>query len=512
MGQDISTALNPPPLTLTHCIVDGNINIGRYCIYKRRQALHDKCVVMRHNKRRSHSEDTLLPDKKRVKTHRSIKRYKVLVRENDGCLREIRPEDTLWYLLYVKHPPLNDRLIRQFRRRFRIPYEAFLNLSADIKNDIGFAQWLRSDAVGDRPMDIKLLLLGCLRYIGRAWTYDDIYEANGISISTNRQFIFCLINYGSTVLYKKWVIDSRISRNLNEQESLFRQGGFNGCIGSSDATHVPMLKCSQWASNNHKGFKLNVPARTYNVTVDHSRRILQSTSGHPGTWNDKTLILFDEYISGVHAGIIHNDFIFHLYEKDDNDEIIEVAYKGVWFMVDNGYLSWSCTVPPSANGTTYEIIRFSEWLESVRKDVECTFGIMKGRFAILRYGLRFQSITRCDQMFLTCCALHNLLLDHDGLQNNWNEYYDYDTNEITFAMSRLNQPTAAPQTIHPDNSDIVSEIRERRNHVSLCRKYTKDNCRVVNKMPLELFKQCLVNHFDIRFQKNDIKWPSRNHD
>ena len=192
MGQDISTALNPPPLTLTHCIVDGNINIGRYCIYKRRQALHDKCVVMRHNKRRSHSEDTLLPDKKRVKTHRSIKRYKVLVRENDGCLREIRPEDTLWYLLYVKHPPLNDRLIRQFRRRFRIPYEAFLNLSADIKNDIGFAQWLRSDAVGDRPMDIKLLLLGCLRYIGRAWTYDDIYEANGISISISKYTIIRL--------------------------------------------------------------------------------------------------------------------------------------------------------------------------------------------------------------------------------------------------------------------------------------------------------------------------------
>ena len=84
---------------------------------------------------------------------------------------------------------------------------------------------------------------------------------------------------------------------MNEQESVFRQAGFNGCIGSSDGTHVPMLKCSQWASNSHKGFKLNVPARTYNVTVDHSRRILQSTSDPPGTWNDKTLILFDEYIS-----------------------------------------------------------------------------------------------------------------------------------------------------------------------------------------------------------------------
>ena len=159
-----------------------------------------------------------------------------------------------------------------------------------------------------------------------------------------------------------------------------------------------MLKCSQWAANNNKGFKLNVPARTYNVTVDHSRRILHSTTGHPGTWNDKTLILFDDYICGVNEGIIHHDYILHLFEKNDQGEIVEIAYKGVWFIVDNGYLSWSCTIPPSGNGTTYEIIRFSEWLESMRKDIECTFGIMKCRFAILKYGLRFQNIAKCDEM------------------------------------------------------------------------------------------------------------------
>ena len=510
MGQDISKAVLPPPLTLTHCFVDGKIDMGRYFIFKRTQALHEKCVALHRlnsKKRRRHLKDSMLLHKKARNNCRSVKRYKVLVREINGALREIRPEDTLWYLLYVNEPPLNDRLLRQFRRRFRIPYTTFLNLSEDIKKDPCFAQWSRTDAVGDKPMNLKLLLLGCLRYIGRAWTYDDIYEANGISIGTNRQFIFCFINYGSTVLYKKWVVDSRVNRNLNEQESVFKQAGFNGCIGSSDGTHVPMLKCSQWASNSHKGFKLNVPARTYNVTVDHSRRILQSTTGHPGTWNDKTLILFDEYICGVRAGQIHNDFIFHLYETNDEGEIVEVAYQGVWFIVDNGYLSWSCTVPPSGNGTTYEIIRFSERLESIRKDVECTFGIMKGRFAILRYGLRFQSIARCDQMFLTCCALHNILLDHDGLHNNWNDCDDNDNIEIPFAMSRLSQPTS-----HPENVNIATCVTERRSLASLCAKYTRNNCRVVNKMPLELFKQCLVNHFDIRFQKYDIKWPTRNQD
>ena len=36
-----------------------------------------------------------------------------------------------------------------------------------------------------------------------------------------------------------------------------------------------------------------------------------------------------------------------------------------------------------------------------------------------RYGLCFQSIEICDQLWLACCALHNMLLYKDGLDTNW---------------------------------------------------------------------------------------------
>ena len=117
-----------------------------------------------------------------------------------------------------------------------------------------------------------------MQYIGRAWTLDALCEANGISINVNWDFLLCFIEYGSTILYKKWVLDPNLNTDIREQESVFKMAGFDGCIGLSDGTHIPMLKCSQWASNSHKGFKLNVPARTNNVTVDHSRRILGSTT------------------------------------------------------------------------------------------------------------------------------------------------------------------------------------------------------------------------------------------
>ena len=160
--------------------------------------------------------------------------------------------------------------------------------------------------------------------------------------------------------------------------------GFNGCIGSSDAAHVGMISYTYWAHIMHKkGFKLNMPSRTYNATASHSRKILGTTSGHPATSNDKPLLLFDPLICNVNNGVIPNDFEFMLYERNSDGTIVEVTYKCVWFMVDSGYLSWSCTVPPIKYGTIYEEIRFSEWLELVRKDVECTFGILKGRFTAL---------------------------------------------------------------------------------------------------------------------------------
>ena len=42
------------------------------------------------------------------------------------------------------------------------------------------------------------------------------------------------------------------------------------------------------------------------------------------------------------------------------------------------YLKWSTTIAPSKYFKTTNELKFSKWLESLQKDVECTFGIMKG--------------------------------------------------------------------------------------------------------------------------------------
>ena len=147
-------------------------------------------------------------------------------------------------------------------------------------------------------------------------------------------------------MFKRYVTDAARPLKMNDLTKLFTQAGFNGCIGSMDATHIPILKCSVWAHNIHKGGKLTVPSRTYNLKVTHSRQIIGSTTVHPETFNDKTLIMYDCLLPIIHNGELNQDHVFTLLEKDKENKIIEVEYVGAWFIVDNGYLNWSCTIEP----------------------------------------------------------------------------------------------------------------------------------------------------------------------
>ena len=253
-------------------------------------------------------------------------------------------------------------------------------------------------------------------------TFDNLEECTGISEEVHRCFFHVFIKFGSTKLYKEYVI----APNESNQEYLSHQHEYNlvgchGAIGSTDAVHVLSERIRYKRRNAHIAFKMSNTARTYNVTVNHRRRILSATGGHPATWNDKTLVLFDDFARGIHDGKILNDLDFELFELNEEGEVVAAKYQGCWLLVDNGYLNWSTTVPPMKISFDRRECRWSEWIESMRKDVECTFGILKGRWRILKSGIRLHGAPAADAVFKTCCALHNWLLEVDGLDAEWKQ-------------------------------------------------------------------------------------------
>ncbi len=81
--------------------------------------------------------------------------------------------------------------------------------------------------------------------------------------------------------------------------------------------------------------------------------------------------------------------------------------KGICFICDGGYLRWNTLICPYAGS---EVIGqrgyFNTNLEGIRKNVECTFGILKKRWRILDYGLHYYDMKKCKMVFTVCCLLH----------------------------------------------------------------------------------------------------------
>ena len=72
------------------------------------------------------------------------------------------------------------------------------------------------------------------------------------------------------------------------------------------------------------------------MTVNHKRRILHTTSGHPACFNDKMLVLFDSLILKLKNGKYNDIYNFELMDEDEDGNIVKVKYNGCYVIVDNG--------------------------------------------------------------------------------------------------------------------------------------------------------------------------------
>ena len=170
------------------------------------------------------------------------------------------------------------------------------------------------------------------------------------------------------------------------------------------------------------------------------------------------------------------------------------------------------------------------------EDVECTFGILKGRFRILKTGIPLHGIEVCDRVWFTCCALHNFLLEEDGLDGEWGatryhldvEESSHDKDDVraffgTKFWSTSEKAIAAiathdssgmgpgsdkhdkggedDESDEDDDDDSGSGVQQPI--------VDTDGCIRVHSLTLESFRNRLINHFDILWRRNQILWPTQ---
>ena len=532
-----STSVHHDDISLADCIdQDGELNTEMYVLFLAReeelQAAENEQLLTLQKQKREDISAASIPAAKRART-RSAQSLRPYYFNEVGEMVFLRPQQTFWYLTYVRNPPTEDeKWQRKFRRRFRLPHAEFLKMLERLEISPKFARWYGKDAIGKPSSPIELLLLGTFRYLGRGLTFDDLEEFTAINEETHRQFFHVFIDYGSTVLFDEFVKYPKTAEEYKQHQPEFQDGGLHGAGFSTDATNVIMWRCSHNLKQAHTGWKQSHPARTYNLTCNHRRKIIHSTKGHPSRWNDKTLAWLDEFLIGLREGRHLQDVRFKLFSwknGEGNYGLDTTTYRGAWGLCDNGYHRWSCTQAPGKNDILLTEKRLSQWIESFRKDVECVFGILKGRFRILKTGIRLSGDQAADRVWLTCCALHNLLLEVDGLDARWEhgvpsdwegELGDNDAEEVRrfgpLAIQRLNNPENFGSRQHEQDCAMPRSFSTNRpvdddehsgNSTGLGIEQDEKGAIFVNSLSYSDFRSRLVTHFDILWRRHRIVWP-----
>ena len=318
---------------------------------------------------------------------------------------------------------------RYFRRRFRIPFAMFSVLIQTILEERWFSGFELDgrgllDSTRDerrRGASLHVKVLSVLRILGRGNVFDECFDGSGCSESLIASFFHLFLQRFVARLFKCMVCPPAGADELAEQMRIYERLGLNGACGSTDVTHIPLGKCPRNWQNSCTG-KSGKPTLAYSATCSHSRRIYYCSPGFEGSKNDKTISKYDSFIDLVRTDPMYTDAKWLL-----NTSSGAVERSGAYLICDGGYHKWFEMICGLKHTSSLPHSLWSCQLESVRKDVECCFGILKMRFNILANPLQYHSktpfdfLSKMNNIVYSCCILHNWLLSYDGLDNLWTE-------------------------------------------------------------------------------------------
>ena len=252
----------------------------------------------------------------------------------------------------------------------------------------------------------ELLVMSALYLLATGATFCCCKPLCGICTLEVRKFFYifieALVDMKDEYIY--------IPRNITEMQRISRDynaAGLPGCVGSMDVVHVKWANCPTGDHNRAKG-KEGYPTLAFQCLTDFNRRIMAIYGPQFGSRNDKDIVKHDDNVRAIRFNRLFTNSMWKYYDACGNVQ----SERGMYLICDNGYLRWPTSICPysKADNSTLEGY-FSTNLESVRKDVECTFGILKKKWKVLNHGFKHREMEQCEKIFIACCILHNFLLD-----------------------------------------------------------------------------------------------------
>ena len=294
---------------------------------------------------------------------------------------------------------------QEFVDRFRLPWPAFVELEQALHAKGHFLN-KRQTVIPPR-----FRLWSALRQMGRGMAVTDERDHSRMSARSIRRAFAEFIHAVGDELFEEFVYPPETDDEVQKAMGLYAASGADGVICSIDVVHLPWGMCPMGLYNVCAG-RYGHPTLGFECAVTHDTRFVSCSAATAGSISDKTIVKVDPFVTAVRGG----KYAHVPFELRDLRGGVS-RFLGPVFICDGGYHLWREL--QTGYGPTTDLIK-QAWTakhESLRKDVECSFGILKRRFRILKIPCELRRASDIAALFRTALVLHNLCLKHNGGEN-----------------------------------------------------------------------------------------------
>ncbi|GJT33081.1 ALP1-like protein isoform X1 [Tanacetum coccineum] len=276
-----------------------------------------------------------------------------------------------------------------FRRRYRMSSTLFNKivndiLSYDVQPIPEYFTYFSSRLVATsrKSIDPILKCTSAIRQLAYGTAPDVFDEYLQIAERTSQEcldnFTKCIhVLYNHKFLRRPSATDIKKTYKLHEEKH-----GLPGMFGSIDCMHWDWKNCPKSLHGQFKIRDHKYPTLMLEAVADQRLWIWHAYFGVPGANNDLNVLygspLFDDEIADIaqECPFIVNG---HTYKKG-------------YYLADGIYPEWSTFVKTFSVTRDAKTFKFKTIQEAARKDIERTFGVLQGRWGIIRQPARAMQI------------------------------------------------------------------------------------------------------------------------